>query len=72
MHAYKIVENAIDAAVHQAAEHGWPEHETIRSLIVSTVQRLRRAAGATSTRSILEFEISNLSGTVDYDFVRSR
>lgn len=72
MHAYTIVEDAIDAAVQQAAEYGWPETDTLRSLIVSAVARHGKAAGAANTRSILEFELSNLSGTVDFDFLRSR
>ena len=72
MHAYEIADNAVDKAVLQAAEHGWSEQEALRSLIVSAVARHGRAAGTADTRSMLEFELSNLSGTVDFDFVRSR
>lgn len=70
MHAHKIVGNAIDAAVEQSAEHGWSEQETLRAMVVSAVARHEKAAGAENTRPILEFELSNLSGTVD--FVRPR
>ena len=72
MQAYKIAENAIDAALERGAECGWSEQDTLRSLVVSAVARHGRAAGAANTRSMLEFELSNLSGAVDYDFVRSR
>ncbi|MEE2778592.1 MAG: hypothetical protein VYE73_17725 [Acidobacteriota bacterium] len=72
MHHYKIAGNAIDAAVHLAAENGWSEQDALQSLIVSAVARHAGAAGAESTRTMLQFELSNLSGTADFDFVRSR
>ena len=72
MHHYKIAENAIDAALHRAVENDWSEQDALQSLIVSAVERHAGAAGAESTRAMLQFELANLSGTADFDFVRSR
>ena len=72
MHHYKIAQQAIDDAVRTASESGWQEEEVLQSMIVAAVQRHAGCAGSQSTRSVLDFELSNLSDSVDYDFVRSR
>ncbi|MDX1384781.1 MAG: hypothetical protein R3190_14105 [Thermoanaerobaculia bacterium] len=72
MHHYKIAQEAIAAAVSRAEENGWKEEEILQSLVVAAIERHAGVSDAATTRSMLEFEISNLSGTVDFDFVRSR
>ena len=72
MHHYKIAQDAIETAVGHAGEHAWSEQEELQSLIVSAIERHVQVAGAKNTSEMLKFELSNLSATVDFDFVRSR
>ncbi|REJ76849.1 MAG: hypothetical protein DWQ36_03635 [Acidobacteria bacterium] len=72
MHHYAIAKRAIETALEEAAAHGWSDAETLQSILVDAIARHGRATRVEDTRALLEFEVSNLRGTVDYDFVRSR
>jgi hypothetical protein len=72
MHHYKMAEEAVAKAVEGAGGAGWGEEEILQSLIVVAIARHAGLKGGANTKAMLAFEMSNLSDTVDYDFVRSR
>jgi hypothetical protein len=72
MSHYTIAKDAIEGAVKQAAEAGWSEAEMLQAVIVSALERHKAASSGPETRALLEYELSNLSDKVDFDFVRSR
>ena len=71
-HHYKIAEGSLDRAIEEATHNGWSASEVLQSILVLAVERHAKATGAQQTRAALEFEITNLSDNVDFDFVRSR
>jgi hypothetical protein len=72
MHHYKTAETSIENALAEAVENGWSEAEALQSLLVVAIAHYTRVAGVNDTKKLLAYELSNLRGTVDYDFVRSR
>jgi len=72
MDKYTLVDAAIEQALEGAAQQGIDSGEAIEALIVSAIQRSLSLRGEASTRQFLEFELSNLAGEVDLDFIRSR
>ena len=72
MHHYEIAKEGVDKTIERAVESGWSETEALQSLLVQVIERYGKQAGVKDTRQMLEYELSNLKGTVDYDFVRSR
>ena len=72
MHHYEIAREGVDKIIEQAVENGWSETEALQSILVHVIERYGKHAGVDDTRQMLEYELSNLRGTVDYDFVRSR
>ncbi len=72
VHHYEIAKEGVEKTVERAVENGWSEAEALQSLLVQVIERYGKQAGVKDTRQMLEYELSNLKGTVDYDFVRSR
>lgn len=72
MHHYAIAKESIEAAIEKATEQGWSETDVLQSFIVLAVERYQQAASPKDAKAILEFEVQNLGGKVDFDFVRSR
>ena len=72
MSQYTIARDALEQAIASGKEANWSEHEVLQAILVSAIERHVQSEGAKSTRSLLQFEMSNIRGDVDYDFVRSR
>ena len=72
MHHYKTAKQAIDTAIEQAQNDGWSSSDVLQSMLVQTLERYAGEKGVADTRAMLEYELSNLKGTVSYEFVRSR
>ena len=72
MHHYKTAKEAVADAIQTATADGWSEKDILNSLITASIESLQQHATGDEIRSMLEFEVSNIRGTVDYDFVRSR
>ena len=72
MSHYSIAKEAIDAAVTEATGAGWSEQELLQAVIVTALERHKSVASPKETVELLKYEMSNLGGGVDFDFVRSR
>ena len=72
MSKYELARSCIEQAVDGAAKLHLTREEMLETIIVSAVDALKSAAGATRTADALRYELSNLGGDVDTVFLRSR
>ena len=72
MSHYTIAKDAINAALGSAKDAGWSEQELLQAVIVTALEQHKSTAGRKATVELLNYELKNLGGGVDYDFVRSR
>lgn len=72
MHHYEIARSHLEQAVEEAEAAGWSTIEVLQSLMIAALERYVEAADPSQAKRLLEFELANLSESVDYDFVRSR
>ncbi len=72
MSKYSIAKDAIAEARRKAGEDGIDVGDTIEALIILALQESVAVRGAKLTRQSLVYEMSNMAGDVDFDFVRSR
>ncbi len=72
MSKYSIANATIAAAKAQAEQSGIDAGDAIEALIVMAIQESVALRGPTLTRQSLTYELSNVRGDVDFDFVRSR
>lgn len=72
MSKYSIARAVIAEAKQRAAQEGIQASDTIEALIIMTIQESLTLRGGPQTRASLDYEMSNLTGAADFDFVRSR
>jgi hypothetical protein len=72
MSKYAHANSAIKTAVEAAGGEGIDRADQLLALIVATVAEYRSAAGSAATRDALLYELGEVSGTVDTQFIRSR
>ena len=72
MSKYSIANATIAAAKDKAKEEGLDAGDVIEALIIIAIQESVTLRGAKATRQSLTYEMSNMAGDVDFDFVRSR
>lgn len=72
MSKYSIAKELVAAAKSRASDEGIDVGETIEALIILAIQESVAVRGAKTTRQSLVYEMSNMAGDVDFDFVRSR
>ena len=72
MSKYALANSAIRTAVEAAAGEGIDRADLLLALMVATVAEYRSAAGSAATRDALLYELGEVSGTVDTQFIRSR
>ena len=72
MTKYNHAKNAVAQAVTAGAEEGWDEPEMLLALIVSSISQYVSVAGRDAARDALTYELNELGGGIDTQFVRSR
>lgn len=72
MSKYKHANAAIEQAVSAATAEGIEKEEVLLALIVASVAAYRSAAGSKSTREALLYELGEVEGATDTQFIRSR
>ncbi len=72
MSKYSVAGTAIDGALIDGSAAAVAPDEQLLALIVLSIARYQEVAGAEEARKALRYELSNLSGTVDTVFLRSR
>jgi hypothetical protein len=69
---YTIARELIDRAIGDGREHGWNSEDMLVALIVSSVAQLKATSGVQSAHQTLKYELDNLGGNIDTQFLRSR
>ena len=72
MSKYKHANAAIEQAVAAATADGVDKDEVLLALIVASVAAYRSEAGSASTREALLYELGEVEGATDTQFIRSR
>ena len=72
MSKYQHANAAIDQAVQAAAEEGIEKEDLLLALLVASVAAYRSAAGSKATREALMYELGEVAGATDTQFIRSR
>lgn len=72
MSKYQISKELLEQAVTAGEPIGWNREEMLLTVLVSTIEALKDAAGAKAVVDALTYEMSNLGGDVDTGFMRSR
>lgn len=72
MSKYAIAKNALEQAVAAGSEAGCDRADILLAMIVSAVSEYRSEAGAKATADALNYELGELAGAIDTQFIRSR
>lgn len=72
MSKYKHANAAIEQAIAAATAEGIDKEEVLLALIVASVAAYRAEAGSASTREALLYELGEVEGATDTQFIRSR
>ena len=72
MTKYGHAKNAVTQAVAAGAEEGWDKPEMLLALLVSSISEYVSVAGRDATRDALTYELNELGGGIDTQFIRSR
>lgn len=70
MSAFSVARTAIDAALAEASGGGVDRETLLRAIVSLSVEKYREDEGLDSTRSMLEFQLSNCAGDEDHEFMR--
>ena len=72
MSKYSIVNNAIEQAVETGMESGLDRADILLAMIVSAVSEYRAEAGTQAIQDALSYELGEVAGAIDTQFIRSR
>ncbi len=72
MSKYQVVNAAIEQAVASGAEQNLGREEILLALIVAGIAAYRAEAGREATRDALRYELGEVEGATDTQFIRSR
>ena len=72
MSKYSIVNNALAQAVETGRESGVDRADILLAMIVTAVSEYRVEAGPQATHAALSYELGEVAGAIDTQFIRSR
>jgi hypothetical protein len=72
MSKYSIAKQSMAAALTAANEVKINHSDTLEALIITVIAEMTKTAGATRTAEVIDYELRNISGGLDKDFLRSR
>ena len=72
MSKYSIAKDALAQAVETGGESGLDRADILLAMIVSAVSEYRAEAGAKATHAALSYELGEVAGSIDTQFIRSR
>jgi hypothetical protein len=72
MSKYSIAKQSMAAALTAANEEKINHSDTLEALIITVIAEMTKTAGATRTAEVIDYELRNISGGLDKDFLRSR
>jgi len=72
MSKYQHANSAIEQAVEAGTSEGLDKQDVLLALIVASVAAYRAEAGRDATRDALRYELGEVVGATDTQFIRSR
>ena len=72
MSKYQHANSGIQQAIEAGQQEGLDKSESLRALRVASGAQYRSEAGAAAVREALLYELGEVDGTVDTQFIRSR
>lgn len=72
MDKYTLARSSISLALESAKSSAIDASELIDALLVCVIEKSTKLRGTRLTRDSLTYELSNLKGEADFDFIRSR
>ena len=72
MSKYAHANEAIEQATKAGMREGWDKAEILLALIVSSISEYRKEAGTKAAHDAVSYELGELEGAVDTQFIRSR
>lgn len=70
MSAYSIAKQHVEGALSAAAEAGVDPEMALRALLATLVERYRELKGVDDLKAILQYQLDNVRGDEDYEFMR--
>jgi predicted RNase H-like nuclease len=72
MRKYSIAKQCMAAALTEAKEEKINDSDVLEALIITLIAEMTKIAGAIRTAEVIDYELRNISGGLDKDFLRSR
>lgn len=72
MSKYQLANSAIEQAVTAGVAEGIDKEDLLLALLVAGVAAYRAEAGSRATRDALLYELGEVDGSIDTQFIRSR
>jgi hypothetical protein len=72
MSKYSIAKQCMIAALTAANEEKINDSDALEALIITLIAEMTKTAGASRTAQVIDYELRNISGGLDKDFLRSR
>jgi predicted RNase H-like nuclease len=72
MSKYSIAKQCMAAALTEAKEEKINDSDVLEALIITLIAEMTKIAGAIRTAEVIDYELRNISGGLDKDFLRSR
>jgi hypothetical protein len=72
MSKYSIAKQCISDALTAANQEKIDESDALEALIITVVAEMTKTAGAIRTVEVIDYELRNISGLLDQDFLRAR
>ncbi|WP_166422161.1 hypothetical protein [Paraglaciecola sp. 20A4] len=72
MSKYSIAKQCIADAFAAADQEKINHSDALEALIITAIAEMTETAGATRTAEIIDYELRNISGVLDKDFLRAR
>jgi predicted RNase H-like nuclease len=72
MRKYSIAKQCMAAALTESKEEKINDTDVLEALIITLIAEMTKTAGAIRTAEVIDYELRNISGGLDKDFLRSR
>ena len=72
MSKYSIAKQCMAAALTAAKEEKFNDIEVLEAMIITLISEMTKTAGAIRTAEVINYELRNICGELDKDFLRSR
>ena len=72
MSKYSIAKQCMADAITAAKEEKINDSDVLEALVITVIAQLTETTGAKRTAELIDYELRNISGALDKDFLRAR